>query len=64
GMGDYLGSVRNYYDHLSECKGSPENMFVIILRLLLWSDHSDVVIVQRVKNLVKAYDLVKGGQDK
>ncbi|WP_040931878.1 hypothetical protein [Paenibacillus larvae] len=58
-MGDYLGSVRNYYDHLSECKGPPEGMFVVILKILLWSNHTDTEIVERVRNLVKAYDQVK-----
>lgn len=57
---DYFGSVENYLDHLRDSNGPPENMFVFILRLLLWSNHSDVVIVMRVENLVKAYDLVKG----
>ncbi|AQT84279.1 hypothetical protein ERICIV_03568 [Paenibacillus larvae subsp. larvae] len=58
-MGDYLGSVRNYYDHLTEFNGPPEGMFVVILKILLWSNHTDTEIVERVRNLVKAYDQVK-----
>ncbi|AQZ48560.1 hypothetical protein ERICIV_02460 [Paenibacillus larvae subsp. larvae] len=63
-MGDYLGSVRNYYDHLTEFNGPPEGMFVMILKILLWSRKSDKVIIQRIKNLVTAYEQVNGGQNK
>lgn len=55
----YFGSVENYPDHLRDSNGPPESMFVVILKLLLWSDHTDAVIVTRVRNLVTAYDKIK-----
>jgi len=58
-MGNYFGSVENYLDHLRDSNEPPENMFVVITKVILWSRKSDKVIIQRIKNLVKAYEQVK-----